>query len=171
VSLDCGTYEGRGLKMGRPRTPTRLLKARGSKMARYRKEEPQPPDGIPKIPSWISKAGREHWLEIAGQLQLMGVLTRVDQAGLVLLVDALAQYIKARDEVDESGITTVTEKGYEIQRPVVAARNNAWERVLKLLKEYGLTASSRAGLKVENPVKKETTTKASVLRFPGIHGA
>ena len=141
-------------KRGPQPTPTAVLAARGSWRAAARKGEPQPKIGVPECPSWISDIGREYWTEIAGMLAELGVMTEADRYPLALLVDALARYIAARDAVTTDGVldqnkaTYTTEGGAVCQHPAVGQMHKAWEQVLKLSREFGLTPASRAGITV-----------------------
>jgi P27 family predicted phage terminase small subunit len=126
--------------------------------------EVQPTKGIPPIPAWASKAARKHWHQISPWLNEVGLLTRLDQTALALLCEALGDFLCARDIVDEEAkpegsvrFITTTDKGNVIQHPAVGVMNKAHERLMKLLREFGMTPSSRAGLaiagrEVEDPM-------------------
>ena len=135
-------------------TPTAVLAARGSWRAAARKGEPQPKVCVPKPPTWLSDDGRRFWREIAGMLAELGVMTEADKYPLALLVDALAQYLAARESVTTDGkldpekATWTTDNGAVCQHPCVGIMNKAWDRVLKLSREFGMTPASRTGIAV-----------------------
>lgn len=143
---------------GPKRRPTELLKGQGSWRGKARdKVEPKPTKGIPRRPTWLRPEAAKYWPELAKVLSEMGVLTLADKTGLALLCEPLADYLMARDVVEAAAekegvmFISTTEKGNVIQHPAVGVMNKAWERVVKMLREFGLTPASRAGLQVEKP--------------------
>ena len=63
--------------------------------------------------------------------------------------DAIALYavewctwLDAKDKVAEMGFMVRSPNGYPIQNPYLAIQNKAHERCMKILSEFGLTASS-----------------------------
>ena len=145
--------------MGRrgPRpTPSAVQKRRGTYRPERRRGEPTPEVGVPDAPDWLGPEASEHWSEIAELLDAMGVLALVDQIALGLLCDSLAEYVQAKDIVEQAAragevkFLSTTDKGNVIQHPAVGVKNKAWERTLKMLREFGMTPSARAALKVGN---------------------
>lgn len=104
-------------------------------------------------PPWASASARERWDEIAEVLAGMQVSTQADRGAMVLLVDAVAQYVQARDQVDKEGITSVGSMGNIIVNPAVRVRDSAWARAMKAMEQFGMTPSSRAS--VTTSKKKE----------------
>ena len=130
-------------KTGRPRKPTAMHKARGSyRPDRHSVAEPTPPKGASDPPAWILSGAREHWFAIAPMLEGMGVMSPAFSPGLALLVNSLGRYIEFENKVTETGVVSVTDKGNEVVNPVWAARNKAWDQVMKALREYGLTPAA-----------------------------
>jgi hypothetical protein len=76
--------------MGRTHTPTKILKTRGSPLAK-RPQEPQPANivSIPSPPPLVTKAGKGQWEMLCTVLMHMGVLTNADIPALVLLANSL----------------------------------------------------------------------------------
>lgn len=70
--------------------------------------------------------------------------TRVDRLALGMLCDALALYVKASKEIEKDGITVE-----ERANPAGLVQQRAWQRFVRLVKEFGLSPASRAGLSVE----------------------
>ena len=120
------------------------------------KNEPTPEAELPPFPPWASKEAKPFWGEIAQYLYDNGLLTRLDQVALVLLCDALAEYCQCRRIVDrqhkkgEVRFCAKTDKGNIIQHPAVGVMNKAWGKVVKLLVQFGMTPSARAGLAIAN---------------------
>jgi P27 family predicted phage terminase small subunit len=76
----------------------------------------------------------------------MGVLTVADGVALALLCDALVDFLHAAAIVKEEGCIARTDKGVLFQHPAVGVKNKAWERVVKVLREFGMTPTSRPGI-------------------------
>lgn len=73
-------------------------------------------------------------------------MTGLDRISLALLADATVDYIEARKELDQEGRTSLTRRGHATSpeyRNLLASS----ERLLRLLREFGLTPSSRVGVK------------------------
>ncbi len=140
---------------GRPPKPTRTKELAGTLRTGRQKNEPTPDAEIPPFPKWASKNGRRYWKEIAQYLYENGLLTRLDQIALALLCEALAEYCECRSIVEaaakeDGGVkyVTVTDKGNIIQHAAVGVMNKAWGKVAKLLVQFGMTPSARAGLAI-----------------------
>ena len=76
------------------------------------------------------------------------------------MCESLADYLTARSILDaeaKSGgvrFITTTDKGNVIQHPIVGVMNKAHERLIKLLREFGMTPSARAGIAIANKEAK-----------------
>jgi P27 family predicted phage terminase small subunit len=133
------------------------LKRRGTFRPDRRHNEPQAPDVDVRKPMWVKGLAAKHWKAIAPWLDAAGLLTVLDAVALGLLCDSLAEYFEAGEVVDaatktEGGVKFIshTDKGNIIQHPAVGVRNKAWERTVKLLREFGMTPSSRANISIAN---------------------
>ena len=137
-------------KRGPHALPPEVQKSRGTERPDRRRDKVGAKKACPPMPSWISDDARPCWKHIAPWLDEVGLLTRLDQVALTLLCDAVAHYINRRKAVEQSGWTSVSEKGGEYQHPNVGAMNKAREAVVKLLREFGMSPSARAGLAIAN---------------------
>lgn len=131
------------------RIPTEIKKQRGTlRNDRTNPNEPQLPVSIPPIPSWLSDEGKQSFMHLSTLLGNMNVLTQADELSLTLLCDAYGDYKQAKEIINELGPTqeVTSREGHNksIQRPEVLIANQAFVRVFALLKEFGLTPSSRA---------------------------
>lgn len=131
-------------------TPTAVLAARGSWRAATRSGEPQTPVCVPPCPSWVSERGREWWTEVVGQLAEMGVMTAPYAVPLALMVEALADYLEAAEQLRHSGLTRETALGGTSKNPLVTIRDDAWKRAMMAAKEFGLTPASRTRTRMES---------------------
>jgi P27 family predicted phage terminase small subunit len=131
------------------RIPTEIKKQRGTlRRDRMNPSEPVLPSVIPPIPTWLSEDGQKAFAELSTLLYDMAVLTQADELALTLLCDAYSEYKKAKEVVNELGATVevVSREGNSKPtiRPEVQIANQSFVRVFQLLKEFGLTPSSRA---------------------------
>ena len=89
----------------------------------------------------------------------MSVLTQADELALTLLCDAYSEYKKAKEVVNELGSTmeVISREGNSksVIRPEVQIANQSFVRVFQLLKEFGLTPSSRAKV---NAIENSSST-------------
>lgn len=131
------------------RIPTELKRQRGTlRNDRVNPNEPKLPVSIPPIPSWLSEDGQQSFIHLSTLLGDMTVLTEADELSLTLLCDAYGDYKQAKEIINELGPTqeVTSREGHakSIQRPEVLIANQAFVRLFALLKEFGLTPSSRA---------------------------
>jgi len=91
---------------GPPKTPTAVLKLRGSWRAKVRTGEPMLSRGIdvPKPPPSLGKAGRKAWKAMAPMLHNSGVLTDADLPLLERYCNATADYAQLRSYLDCNGL-------------------------------------------------------------------
>lgn len=151
---------------GRPRKPAAQKKAQGT----YRKDRDQSlvlNEGIPDPPGYLSPAAQNHWDRMVAITKAARTLTPADGDALAMLCLAFEEYraadIIVRDEGEICRTMHTTKDGREYeggpyQHPAVGIRNNAWKKIVRLLREFGLTPSARAGMKMtasaqeENPI-------------------
>lgn len=151
-------------KRGPKPTPTATLKVRNSRLVSQRGAEPSPPVELPPAPKWLQGAALARWAELGSMLVAQGLLTRLDALALALLVDALGEYLDAREIVAQTGLTTETDNLNVIQHPAVGIMHRAWENVLKILREFGLTPSARSGVAVAPADKDGKDAKRRFFR-------
>jgi len=129
--------------------PTEIKKQRGTlRKDRLNPNEPVLPSVLPPIPSWLSEDGQKAFSELSTLLHDMSVLTQADEIALTLLCDAYSEYKKAKEIVNKLGATIdiISREGNSKPtiRPEVQIANQSFVRIFQLLKEFGLTPSSRA---------------------------
>jgi P27 family predicted phage terminase small subunit len=149
--------------MGRPRTPTNILKLKGSDMnhpgrLKARGKEPQPEKGQSEPPAWLSPRGRRQYRKLSKITAAMDVLTVSDHAALALLCDAWDDYWKAGEAVEQHGLTigVQTREGAALVKanPAVAMKADAWRRVQSGLAKFGLQPKARDGITLPKPKEK-----------------
>ena len=124
-------------KRGTKKTPAGVKKLLGT----YRDDRdggtPEVPLEVPAMPPWLSEDAQKYWREIAPWLEKYKILTRLDGVALALLSMSLCDLLVARENGDKSD------------------ENKAHGRVEKLLREFGMTPSARAGLKIKDGQSKD----------------
>jgi len=137
-------------KRGPAKYPAVIHKAHGN----YRKDQhggPDLPVETPKMPPGMDKDAQSVWRELTPLLEMAGLVSQVDQFALRLLCESAAMYYKAVKDINKRGITieATNNKGYtnEVRNPYLAVRDTTWAQIYRLCREFGLTPSSRTGLK------------------------
>lgn len=138
---------------GRPKTPSALKKLTGT----YRKDravgnEPDLKVELPDRPHWLDEdpLAAQLFEQVTKYMVDMQIGTSVDGLALSMLSDQVAMYLRLRRTILEEGelITTVNTNGDQVIKPhpALGPLNQAFTNCQRLLREYGLTASSRAGV-------------------------
>ena len=134
--------------------PTALLKAQGTFDASRHKNRLEA-DGIPSVPAVQSANETFDWL--VKKLDDLGVVAEVDGMALQMLADAWEDYQVARNVIKEQGPTysTTTAQGDLMwrPRPEVLMMNQSWAKVEKMMVQFGLTASSRAKIEMQEKIQ------------------
>ncbi len=132
---------------GRKAVPTHIKLLRGNPGKRaLNKREPKPARGVPRMPAHLSRRAKAAWKSIGPALDAMGVLTLADAKALELLCDVYAEYRAAREVTERDGLTYETfgpTGSMTRPRPEVAIASDAWRRMASMLREFGMTPSSR----------------------------
>jgi len=119
---------------GPVRTPTAVLKLRGSWRAELNPNEPKADVCIPPMPKYIKGEARKEWERVTPLLLKMGCIANVDLANLEAYC---VVYSKAKDIAKHPSMYKITDydKIYRLQ--------------MKLAAEFGLSPSSRTRIKTE----------------------
>ena len=136
-----------------PPVPTVLKLLRGNPGKRsLNEDEPQPPSGA-EMPDYLTPEAAAHWPKVSTQLADAGVLTEIDQTALAMYCEAFAMWRHASDQVAKFGAVVKSPSGYPVQSPYLSISNRAYEQMLRLLGEFGMTPSARTRVVVARPQK------------------
>ena len=85
-------------------------------------------------------------MEIAGELNVIGVLAKTDTSSLALLVRARVRWERCARKVRELGevLEDKTEGGRLYRNPWAIAEEKAWQQYKVMCTEHGLTPASRS---------------------------
>ena len=137
---------------GRPKVPTAMKKLTGTYRSDRHATEPELPVSLPDRPSWVDEdpLAAQLFDQVTKYMLTMQVSSSVDGLALSMLADQVAMYLRLRRIVLKEGelITAVNSSGNTVVKPHPALNplNQAFANCQRLLREYGLTASSRANL-------------------------
>jgi P27 family predicted phage terminase small subunit len=142
------------------RKPTELKIVEGTvRASRTNPAEPKPemlaPDERP--PAWLQgRSARRGWREALPLLAGMRVATIADRIAIGLLCDAFGRWIDARAALRRLGsttYTTTTEAGSTLHReyPQVGQEERAWQQLLTVGRDFGLTPASRTKVSTVQP--------------------
>lgn len=150
---------------GRRKKPTALKMLTGTLRAnRVNPNEPRLDLCLPDRPSWVDgdKVSAQLFDEVSHYISDMNIATRVDGIGISLLSDQIAMYLRLRERILIEGdlITTANMHGEPVTKvhPGLSALNATFSQIHKMLREYGLTASSRASVNARIDSPESTNT-------------
>ena len=139
---------------GRKPKPTAMLKASDT-FRKDRHENRLEATGRPDQPIFSDSKDTFDWL--VKHLDDLGVVSELDAIALQMLSDAWEDYCAARSVIRRLGPTyvTTTPQGDEMHRsrPELALMQQSWDRLKKMLPEFGLTAAARAKLNAPEKVE------------------
>ena len=138
---------------GRPRKPTAIKKLTGTfRNDRAYPGEPQLGVCFPDKPEWLDSDPLSSQLfdQVSKYMVEMSVSTSVDGLAISMLADQVALYLRLRGTLLEDGemIESPNSAGEMIMKapPAIVPMNQSFVNITRLMREYGLTASSRSSL-------------------------
>lgn len=137
-------------RRGPKRTPTIILRNRGSWLAGQR-EDVDFPAGTPEPPSWLSAEAKRAWDDLVPLLRHRGVLTRADGMALACLCTAWGRLVEAEALLATEGIVVRTLTGGTKPHPCVGISNGTWAQVVKGCALFGLDPADRSGVTPAGP--------------------
>ena len=131
---------------GPKKTPTAVLKLRGSRRAAEREVNGEPvlrPE-MPPEPEYLSELSKKHWHDFATLLSDHEIMTEIDGLALSMLCDAFVQYLRCRELVEKAGPIIKGSKGTAVKNPALIQMRGLWKEVMAALREFGMTPSSHS---------------------------
>ena len=130
---------------GRKPKPTALKILEGNPGKRPLNEnEPIPPKGNIKCPTWLLPEAKKEWKRMAKQLEHLGILTEIDMAAFAGYCQAYARWKEAEEFITQHGTIVKTPSGYWQQVPQVSIAQTYLKIMNKFAEQFGLTPSSRS---------------------------
>jgi P27 family predicted phage terminase small subunit len=103
---------------------------------------------LPEAPGTLGESGREAWERCGKVAESLGLLEERFLIALERFAAAHDRMAWAKSDIEANGWTSLTEKGYECQRPAVAIEKDARDEIRRYLIEFGWTPASAANVKI-----------------------
>lgn len=133
--------------------PTALRVLHGDRPSRINRDEPKPRALPPQAPPWLTAAAAAEWARIVPDLVTMGTVYATDTMALAAYCEAVGRLQLAVTEVERGGLLVADRDGDLRKNAAVAMARDATHDVRVLAREFGLTPSARAGLRVVHEVQ------------------
>ena len=128
--------------------PTKLKLLKGTEPGRINLNEPKPLPGRAERPGWLSKYAAEEWDRVAPHLEAMGTLTAADGMALAVYCESVARWRQISAVVANSP-PVIQREGLLVKNPAYSQVRDAAIEVRMWAREFGLTPSARAGIRVD----------------------
>ena len=139
---------------GRKPLPTQLKIVRGTDEKRHiNPDEPTPEMSDLAPPAELSPAALKEWERVRSLLVDAGVVSVLDTTALIAYCETYATWADAMSRLRRTGMILKNEKGVLYRNPLIRVANDAQDRMVKLLAEFGMTPSSRTRVSAIKPVK------------------
>lgn len=135
---------------GPTKTPTPILKLRGSWRAKTRKGEPAAPKGVPSAPKGLDAGANEEWERIIPMLAGMRVLSPADMRVIAAYCRQASKYDALEAEL------TKWKPGSVEHRRISICSDAACALMLRAAAKLGLSPADRAGIKVADDGDERT---------------
>jgi P27 family predicted phage terminase small subunit len=130
--------------------PTAIKRLEGNPgKRRLNDAEPKPIMGVPECPDYLDEVAKKEWGRLTTILTAMKVLTEADYIALANLCQAYSTLMNAQRQMNKTGILYKTKSGYIQQSPLLGIIGAQTRIVNDLLREFGLTPSSRTRIMIE----------------------
>lgn len=130
------------------RRPTALKVLDGVSPSRINTDEATPLSEKPKMPGWFSLPQQQTWRHVVRQLDGMGMLAAADYDSLVNFVLCADTARRIACELNDSTLIMTGASGAPMANPLLVAMDRAIGRTMHLARQFGLTPSSRASLRM-----------------------
>ena len=138
------------MKRGRKPKPHKLRLLQGKAAKRVKGEVVKNVGSVavlpPAMPRHLSKLAEYEWRRVVPLLHVAGILHKVDRAMLAAYCQAWGTWVNAIGQIDKTGAVVKTKNGYPIPNPFNKVAKEAFETMLKIGREFGLTPAARLGL-------------------------
>ena len=130
-------------------TPTRLKVLKGERPYRINRDEPDPGPGEPERPDYLSPLAAEEWDRVIGYLLAMGTVSAADVTALACYCEAVSRW-RGLAQVVASSPPVIRREGILVKNPAYSQIRDAAIEVRLFAREFGLTPSARAGIRVDH---------------------
>ncbi len=135
---------------GRPATPTAILALRGSRRAKGRAGEINPPGSTQlAAPAWLDAAGQAHWDATAPRLRALGLLTEADVPVWSRACALWSRLEALRALIAQDGLVLIAENGQGRLHPALKLELLVLAEYAKLAGQFGMTPRGRVGMNAD----------------------
>jgi P27 family predicted phage terminase small subunit len=151
---------------GRKPKPTALKKLAGNPGRRpLNEQEPNYAQKLPPCPTFLGSEARKEWRRTGKILMRAGVLKEIDRTAFAAYCQSYAAWVEAEREVAKLGTVVKTKNDHPILNPYVPIARAAFDRMTKMLGEFGMTPSSRSRIHVDAPVLPDTDSEEHAVSW------
>ncbi len=139
-------------RRGPPRTPTAILKMRGTfRSDRRPGDEPAPPSGTPPCPKHVIGEAKREYRRLCRELADMGTLSRADRGVIAAAAVLWARWTDAETQLQKVGPVVKNTAGNPVPNPYVQIARQCLELLHRYWSVLGLSPSARASIRVPAP--------------------
>jgi len=129
---------------GRKPKPTALRLLEGNPGKRpLPADEPKPGLVVPRCPPELSDEAKREWRRVTGEFAALGMVSRLDRAGLATYCEAWAHWLDAQEKLRKFGVVIQGKGGRAIPSPYLSVARQSFREMLALLSEFGMTPAGR----------------------------
>ena len=144
------------MSKGRKKTPTELKLIQGNPGKRpINENEPKPGRSEYDAPVFLEVEAKEIWDEEAPRLIEIGILTEADRSMFGAYCQKRADWLYYTRKAKGSSEIVKSPSGYPMQNPYISLANKAFEQMIKVAVEFGITPSSRSKVLVDDTGRRK----------------
>lgn len=129
---------------GRKPVPSHLKVLRGTDQpCRMNPDEPKPEPSEMTAPPGLSPAALKEWDRVKKVLAESGIVSVLDTNALAAYCEMYAIWASAIKHLQREGMVVSSKRGEPMRNPYLKIANDAHDRMVKMLTEFGMTPSSR----------------------------
>lgn len=141
--------------VGRKPIPTYIQLLKNDKAhAHRRKDEPVPDSDLPVAPETLSEAGTLIFERMVARLEELGIASSSHTEMLAMYANNQELSEWCQRYLSENGMSVECLNGRSYPRPEVGMLQDAQNRCLKILEQFGLSPSASVRVKIKPPQKK-----------------
>lgn len=125
-----------------------MLRGNPSKLSTHQlRDGIAPKVEIPACPKHLKGAALKEWKRITVELEVLGLVSKIDRAALAMYCTAWGRYVEAEEKIQalgEAGLVDETPNGFRVQSVWLNIANKAMEQCKSFLSEFGMSPSARS---------------------------
>lgn len=167
------------MKPGPKKTPTAILKLRGSWRGDGRPDQEPLPEYKPICPSFLSKAAKAFWRKNLPVLMENGLMAKLYVPKYTVMCAAYGSWRTAYDAIQKSGglpfykipdqvrvetkrdgtVIETTTPGKMVDHPAGRSEQKKWEQFCRALSSFGCDPAAHGSIEIKSAKPKDTTGK------------